>query len=187
MTEHEVDRPQIGDRIRFELADGEKVEAMAVKEETDGMIFCTVDYLDKRYPMNLGAYNAGGYEASDLRKILNTGILDRFPDNLRREIAPFANGDLLRIPTEMEMFGETRSGEEEPAEVTQWELMKDRRNREAYRKGVWGWGWLQNVSAVSVTGFVGVDGDGRTVALYPSQSNGVRLVFKLKDDVSKDE
>lgn len=79
MKEVETDRPKIGDRISFTLKTGEKIEAMAVKELINGMVFCAVDYLDQAYQMNRKGGTRGGYEASDLRKILNEEIIDSFP------------------------------------------------------------------------------------------------------------
>ena len=42
---------------------------------------------------------------------------------------PFDNGDLLRIPTEYEIFGENEYGEQEPDWVEQFEYTKKRRGR----------------------------------------------------------
>lgn len=136
----EVNRPKIGDRISFTLKTGEKVEAMAVRELINGTVFCTVDYLDKPYSMNRKGGTRGGYEASDLRKILNGDILDSFPDGIREQLIPFDNGDLLTIPSEREMFGENVRAKEDEGDVMQWEPMEDRRNRIALRDGNVEWG-----------------------------------------------
>ena len=50
--ENQSQHVPVGDVIRFKLSDGEKVEMLAVKEESDGMIFCFVDCLAKEYSMN---------------------------------------------------------------------------------------------------------------------------------------
>ncbi len=50
----------VGDVIAFTLNDGEEVEALAVKQEQDGMIFCLVDCLRKEYSMNPTSSNRGG-------------------------------------------------------------------------------------------------------------------------------
>lgn len=119
-----VDLFRVGDVIRFKLSDGEKVEMLAVKEEKDGMIFCFADCLAKEYSMNAQNTNAGGWDASDLRKKLNGEILDRFPKKIRKLLLPFENGDLLRLPTEKEIFGSNPCGEDEPESVSQWKPMK---------------------------------------------------------------
>ena len=141
-----VDLLRVGDVIRFKLSDGEKVEMLAVKEEKDGMIFCFADCLAKEYSMNAQNTNAGGWDASDLRKKLNGEILDRFPQKIRKLLLPFENGDLLRLPTEKEIFGSNPCGEDEPESVSQWKPMKQRKNRIASQglNGGWEWYWLQN-------------------------------------------
>ena len=85
----------VGDVIAFTLNDGEEVEALAVKQEQDGMIFCLVDCLRKEYSMNPTSSNRGGYKSCALRKKLNTEILDRFPAEIREQMVAFANGDMV--------------------------------------------------------------------------------------------
>ena len=82
-----------GDVIAFTLIDGEEVDALAVKQEQDGMIFCLADCLNQEYSMNEEDSNRGGYEATDLRVRLNGEILDRFPSDIREKMVAFANGD----------------------------------------------------------------------------------------------
>lgn len=71
MIEPDVHASKVGDVIDVKLAGGVKVQAMAVQQEEDGMIFCLVDCLPGEYPMNSTRTNEGGYEESDLRKKLN--------------------------------------------------------------------------------------------------------------------
>ncbi|MDD5851603.1 MAG: hypothetical protein PUC87_05575 [Galactobacillus timonensis] len=178
MTELETNRPKIGDRISFVLKTGEKVEAMAVKELINGTVFCTVDYLDQAYPMNRKGGTRGGYEASDLRKELNGAILGSFPDDIKEQLVPFDNGDILTIPSEREMFGENIYADENEGDVMQWEPMADRRNRIALRDGNVEWGWLRNVAGSA--GFADCGADGNADAWGASASSGVRPVFILK-------
>lgn len=178
MTETETDCPKIGDRISFTLKTGEKVEAMAVREIINGTVFCTVDYLDKPYPMNRKGGTRGGYEASDLRKILNGEIIDSFPDDIREQLIPFENGDLLTIPSEREMFGENVYSEEDEGDVMQWEPMEDRHNRFAIRSDGAEWGWLRNVA--NSTDFAGCGADGYADLWEASASLGIRPVFIMK-------
>lgn len=178
MTEVETNRPEIGDRIRFTLKSGEKVEAMAVRELVNGMVFCTVDYLNKSYPMNRRGGTRGGYDASDLRKALNGEILDSFPDDIKEQLVPFDNGDILTIPSEREMFGENIYADEDEGDVMQWEPMTDRRNRITLRNGSSELGWLRNVA--SSTTFALCAADGIATAWYASYSLGVRPVFIVK-------
>ena len=176
----------VGDVIGFELTDGEKVEAMAVKKEDDGMIFCLVDCLQKEYRMNSRNTNKGGYEATELRAKLNGEILARFPSEIAEKMIPFKNGDLLRLPTEKEIFGQNSYGLDEPEEVTQWKPMELRRNRIAFQgsNGAWEWYWLQNPwlrDVASSTTFALVVSDGYAYAYYASNALGVRPAFKIRD------
>lgn len=175
----------IGDMISFDLTNGEHMEAMAVKEESDGMIFCAVDCLEQEYPMNRKPTNEGGYEACELRKTLNSEIVERFPAEIREIMVPFESGDLLRLPTEKEIFGANKYGEDEPDTVTQWEPMKLRRNRIAFqgRNGAWEWYWLQNRlrDVASAAHFALVNYGGHANYSSASNSLGVRPAFKIEN------
>lgn len=169
----------VGDIISFSLKIGEKVEALAVKQEADGMIFVLVDCLLKEYPMNKDNSNEGGYETSLLRKKLNGKILEMFPSEIREKMIAFPNGDLLRLPTEREIFGENVWGEDEPDTVEQWEPMKLRKNRIAFQgtNGEWEWYWLQN--PVETACFAGVNIHGFADYYAASSPLGVRPAFKI--------
>lgn len=176
----------VGDVISFDLTDGEAVEAMAVKTEDDGTIFCLVDCLKDEHRMNSRDTNKGGYEATELRAKLNGEILARFPSEIAEKMIPFENGDLLRLPTEKEIFGENYYGLDEPEEVTQWKPMKLRRNRIAFRgkNGAWEWYWLQNPwlrDVASSTYFAFVTDAGYANATSASASFGVRPAFKIRN------
>ena len=90
--------------------------------------------------------------------------------------------DLLRIPTEREIFGKNPCDKEESDTVEQFKCMKNRRNRIAFQgfdTDTWEWYWLQNhvVDSASYFAIVGSYG----IAHYDSRSNsrGVRPVFLL--------
>lgn len=184
MVKVNVNTVQVGDIIKVKLTDGVKMQAMAMQQEEDGMIFCMVDCPPGEYPMNSTRTNEGGYEESVLRKKLNGEILTLFPVELTDVMIPFENGDFLRIPTEREIFGENRYGEYESPNVKQWRLMKKRRNRMACdgtKDGHLQWYWLMNKLRESATGFSGVSCNGRADGNSASSSFGVRPVFKIKN------
>lgn len=105
---------EVGDVLAFSLNDGEKVQAMAVEETPAGMLFVLVDCLDKEYPMFEKVKRGMSYMTSDLRRNLNGEILARFPEEIKsRMVAVNPEGDLLRIPTEREIFGKNPYGEPE--------------------------------------------------------------------------
>ena len=172
----------VDDKIAFTLNDGEEVEALAVKQEDDGMIFYFVDALKKEYRMNRTNSNCGGYKSCELRGKLNGEILDRFPAEIREKMVAFENGDYLRLATEREIFGENIYGEEEDESVQQWEPMKDRRNRIGFqgnKTGIWEWNWLQNKYDGSAAGFCIVGYHGSASLNAASDSYGVRPAFKI--------
>lgn len=172
----------VGDVIAFTLTDGEEVEALAVKQEQDGMIFCLVDCLNQEYSMNEENSNRGGYEATDLRVKLNGEILDRFPADIREKMVAFANGDYLRLPTEKEIFGCNDYGKAEPDDVQRWEPMKQRKNRIAFQgKGTdrWEWYWLQNAHKRYAAYFAHVATNGNAACSSASTALGVRPAFKI--------
>ena len=182
----DVELFEVGDIIKFKLTDGEKVQAMAVKQTPEGMLFVLVDCLAKEYPMfnDIDDMDEAdiSYATSDLRKALNGEILDRFPKEIKDHmVAVNAEGDMLRIPTECEIFGENVYGQEESKLTKRWKPMKKKRNRIAFqgKEGAWEWYWLMNRHKDYASGFAVVSGYGGANYYYASNSNGVRPVFLL--------
>lgn len=179
---------EVGDIVSYTMEDGEEVEALAVKEEFDKhgnlcMVFILLDCLKEECRMNRDDTNDGGYEESYLREQLRTEYLERFPASLRLNMVPFENGDLLRIPTEREVFGENRYGEEEPDTVEQFEAMKKRRNRMALDGSNGGTQayWLQNKRVRSATTFCLVAYAGYASNNGASLSFGVRPLYRIRN------
>lgn len=183
MIENNEGQVQMGDRIRFTMADGETAEAMEVKILEDGSgLFIFTDCLRTEYRLHKpGKYP--GWEKCELRERLNGEILEQLPEDLKARLVPFENGDLLRIPTEREIFGENPYGEPEPESVEQFEPMKDRRWRIAFQgfgSGAWEWYWLQNRSVDSATSACYVSNYGAASCTGASTSLGVRPLFQYR-------
>ena len=188
----DVESFEMGDVISFTLKDGEKVQAKAVKKTDEGMLFITVDCLKDEYQM---FKNTDGmksmeinYFSSDLRHALNGEILDRFPEKIRSRMVGMRidnsdSFDLLRIPTEREIFGENCYGTEECSEIKRFKGMKKRRNRMAFQivdgEERFEWYWLQNRVKYSDSNFARVSYGGSARCEGASHSNGVRPVFLL--------
>lgn len=179
---------EVGDIVSYTMEDGEEVEALAVKEEFDKhgnlcMVFMLLDCLKEECRMNRDDTNDGGYEESHLRDQLATKYLEKFPAALRLNMVPFENGDLLRIPTEREIFGRNIYGEEEPNTVEQFEPMKKRRNRMAFDglNGETQAYWLQNKRVRSATTFWFVSNDGLASTDSASCSIGVRPLYRIRN------
>ena len=188
----ETDQFEIGDIIKFKLKDGQKVKAMAVRQDENGTLFVTVDCLKDCYPMFKNPDAMGSMEIcyfnSDLRHYLKDTILPLFPEEIteRMVVMPVGNNeyDYLRIPTEMEIFGENPYGEDEPKETKRFKGMKKRRNRIALRatednKESWEWYWLQNRVKDTAANFARVSDNGYASYSAASGSFGVRPVFLL--------
>lgn len=181
----EVEQFEVGDIIKFKLTDGEKVQAMAVKQTNKGMLFVLVDCLAKEYPMFNSLEDMTDdfftYENSDLRKALNGEILARFPEEIRCSMVTLDNGDMLRIPTEREIFGENIYGQEEADTVKRWKPMKKKRNRIAFqgKEGAWEWYWLMNRHKEYASHFAIVYYSGSAYSTCASYPFGVRPVFLL--------
>ena len=127
--------------------------ALAVKEETDGMVFIFEDCLSKAYPMN-----------DNLMDMFNNELYKLFPDKIRDAMVSFDGNSMIRIPTEKEIFGVNKYGERESDDVKQFEPMKKRRNRIAFRND----------------GFAYVNGNGGAGTDGASGSAGVRPLFKIR-------
>ena len=180
---------ELGDTISFELTTGEQVQAMAVRETPNGMLFMFVDCLKTEQKMFENVNNAEvvDYAHSDLRKKLNGEILESFPEEIRERMVGMRVGqtncfDMLRIPTEREIFGENPYGEDEPKSVRRFYGMEERRNRIAWqgsKTGEFEWYWLQNKVEDSASGFADVGASGTARYSAASHSLGVRPVFLL--------
>lgn len=180
---------ELGDVISFDLTTGEKVQAMAVRETPNGMLFMTVDCLKNEQKMfeNPNRAEVVDYEHSDLRKKLNGEILDTFPEEIKERMVGMRVGqtncfDMLRIPTEKEIFGENPYGADEPKSVRRFYGMEERRNRIAWqgsKTGEFEWYWLQNRVEDTASYFAGVYLTGSAHYYGASYSFGVRPVFLL--------
>ena len=189
----DVESFEKGDVIRFKLKDGEKVQAKTVKKTDEGMLFLTVDCLKGKYQMFKNSYDMGSMEInyfnSDLRHALTGEILDRFPDEIRSRMVGMRIDDesnmffdLLRIPTEREIFGENHYSKDESDTVVQFKGMKNYRNRIAFqgsKTDTWEWYWLQNRVEDTSSAFALVDFSGSANCGSASHSIGVRPVFLL--------
>lgn len=171
-----ADELRIGDQILIG-----KYTATCQDVTTEGAVFLMDQYLDEAMPMNEERSNVGGYAASSLRKRLNSEEILRIFRNWRDWMVPLFNDDLLRIPTVGEMFGSDwcRSAVELDG-FNQWELMKTRKYRVAYRNNCIEYGWLMNRPEWSKTDFCVIDDWGDIKCRSARLSLGVRPVFLIQ-------
>lgn len=173
--ETEANTLQVGDVIV--LNNGYTATCQQITEA--GALFLLDQCLDKDMLMNNKNTNEGGYEKSDLRAYLQTEEALKPFKAYRERMAKFENGDILRIPTRAEIFGKEDAEYFEEIPGEQWQLMKDRKNRIAFRKGKWEWGWLQNRRNGSATYFATVNAGGQAIYAGASASLGVRPAFLI--------
>ena len=173
--EREVSDIQIGDQILIHLEDFGKFTATAHKITDDGVLFIFDDYITKRQ-MNEKLTNKGGFKKSDLKKWLDTVLLEAFPDWLKKRIKN------ISIPSVGELFGHEDEWNNEHFKSDnddQLPLMQERRNRVAYLDNKYEWGWLRNATKkeYSAAHFALVDSNGLPHSYGASNSYGVRPEF----------
>lgn len=173
--ELETREVMVGDQILVSLAEIGDFTATAHKITDKGVLFIFDEYVTSR-PMNNQWTNEGGYEGSDLKKWIDAVLLAAFPEDLKSRI------DNLSIPTVGELFGHDDEWDNEhfePDEDEQLPLMKERKNRVAYLKNEWEWGWLRNAvkQEFSSAFFASVNSIGSPDCYDASGSSGVRPEF----------
>lgn len=167
----------VGDQILVSLAGMGNFTATAHKIADKGVLFIFDEYVTSR-PMNNQRTKEGGYEASDLKKWIDTVLFAAFPKELKNRI------DNLSIPTIGELFGHVciRNADHfEPDEDKQLPLMKKRTNRVAYFNNENEWGWLRNTvkQRISSTAFALASDCGNAGYGSASDPCGVRPEFWL--------
>lgn len=181
-VEMETAAYQVGDVLSFMRTDGARLEALAVKEERDGMLFVTVDCVGIESMAHDPKERSGGYDRSLLRRRLNRVFVECFPQHIREQMVPFSNGDWFRLPTVRELFGGSAAAEREDPETGQWEPMKLCRNRVCFlgRDGISMCYWLADLADGDGRFYSGVDYMGNAMHLAAISAYGVRPVFQLK-------
>jgi len=170
---------KIGDRIEVQFGN-ESHYATAIQQRGYEMLFLTDDYLDDAMPMNPTPLTEGGWAESELRKRLQS-VAETV--DIKDQLVPFENGDLLTLLSIQEMFGLDKSFNECEGQI---EWLKDRRHRITERKGdPYEWGWLRSV--VSASSFAIVDSDGCADRGGASYAHGVCPAFLIKNTITESE
>ena len=177
-TDITITQLKVGDTISFDLRDGEKVKAKAVKREDGKMLMHFVDCLKDEYPMNETDTNEGGFEKSELCRILNTEIIDRFPDEIIKYILPDQHKNLLFLPTIEEVCGLNSKFEKTEGQLSAYKRPKNR-IKTLGRDGYSTWYWLRSPSdyssyrgqcfcLVNTVGSANNDGAGNAYGVAPA-------------------
>lgn len=170
-----ADEIKKGDRIKFKL-NGSKYSATAVKVSNDRALFVFDQFLDEAMPMNENGSTEGGYEESDMRRYLQK-LSEKFPEELKEHMAPFENGDHLRLLSLPEVCGLDDNFDKCSGQIP---YFKDRRHRIAERKGEpYEWMWTSTV--VSAASFASVHGSGSATSYGAGYALGVRPAFMISN------
>ncbi len=150
---------KVGSQIH--LKEGYTATCQKINKKGDA-IFLMDQLLDEAMPMN-----GSTYETSELRKRINSEEVLKIFGAYREKLVPFKNGDLVRIPSEKEIF-------------QKWELMKESPgNRRCYtRERLNKWYWLRN--KVWGVHFALVNGNRHAYSIGSLEAEGVRLSFKIR-------
>ena len=159
---------EVGDQLI--LGSGFTATCQKVSEDGEYATFCLDQYLDEAVTRD---------KAQDyMNKVYDeTDIFDSVKHRIR--IIPSESSNVLRLPYAEEFFGPldwvVPSGKE------QWPLMKNTKNRIAYRQNSWEWGWLMNQHKEFASYFEIVDAYGYSYCFSASYTSGVRPVFRLRN------
>ena len=174
---------QVGDVISFKLKSGEKVEARAIRHEGNRMLMWFEDCLKDEYPMNEKCTNAGGWLDSDARSLLNTEIINLFPNKIQKHMVKDDIGDWLRLLSIEEVFGLTPDFEEtEESKKLQIPALKTKKShvKSLGLNGETTWYWLRSPYVSSATQFCLVFYDGNASYYDASNALGLAPAFYLK-------
>ena len=166
---------QVGDSITFKLKEFGVFTATAQKVKDDKILFMFDDCVAKM-PMNDTHTNEGGFEASELKKWMDTELFKSFPLWMRKRMSG------LSVPSYGMMFGHDDWYENfVPDEDEQLPIMKKRKNRVSDYQDNYCWYWLSNATTkvVSSTNFANVFNIGYANYNNAGNSIGVRPIFWL--------
>jgi hypothetical protein len=170
-----------GDKVGIELKGLGTFNATVVGDAPYRVRIMFDDYIAKR-PMNEVDTNNGGFEASDLKKWLNTELFDAFPQDFKEHM------DEITIPSIGDLTGwhdikDTTGIETDDDTIIP--LMYSTRNRLAFYKNYFAVGWLRNAITISSMSFASIDPDTSILEARASCKHGVRPEFWLNTERQK--
>ena len=174
---------RVGDVISFKLKTGEKVRARAIKEYQHTMLMWFEDCLKDEYPMNEENTNNGGWLESDARQLLNSAIINDFPNKILKHMDRDYNGDWLHLLSIEEVFGLTADFvETKESKKMQIPALKTEKSR-VKSLGLDGgtcWYWLRSPYVSNATRFCRVNSYGNADCNDASLALGLAPAFYLK-------
>lgn len=170
---------QIGDQIKVKLKGFGKFTATLQQIDPEGFMFMFDQCIAKK-AMNKSDTNEGEYDASDLRKWLDSSVINAFPKKLRKRI------EWITLPSAEQIFDSDNRFINKYFESTNdtfFPLMKKRKNRMAFFKDDLTWYWLRNATKKDIFAslFATVDGYGNASYIGASRPfNGIRPIFRIQ-------
>ena len=173
-----TDTLEVGDRIKVKFP-METHWATAYKKKGSVVFFIFDDCLDELRPMNFQDTTEGGYEESELRKVL-IAASEQLPEKLKKKMVPDGNGDYLYLLSLKEVCGRNEEFEEVSGQL---DFFKDRRNRIATCKAdeYADW-WLRDVVSSAYFAYVSNNGYAHNYGVFHA-AIGVRPAFALSTDL----
>lgn len=173
----ETRKVQVGDQILIKLKNKWYTFSATAQQITkDGIIFMFDECVAKRR-MNSEQTSDGGYDASELKKWVETELLDEFPDDIRDDIGYITLPAYSQISPHDSFYNIYI----EPDANKRFRLMKNRKNRIADYENTSTPYWVKNAAKETVpASFALVDSDGIAICRDASYPFGIRPIFLLK-------
>lgn len=153
--------------------------------------FETVETLNDDFQMNPEYTNKGGWQNSQLRKILNNSVIEMLPDDLLSVIKPCLKetclgggsqkigmtSDPLFILSEQEIFGRKIYSVGREGKWYEWYRQENTTYGKCKQNGEQDWRWERSPYSGDATIFCSVGSSGTADYIYASHTYGVSLGF----------
>ena len=168
----------VGDVISITLKNDEKIRIVVAGINTykpNEVVFTFKDILSKEAPMNKENTKAGGYDASNMAKYLDTEVFALLPDDLQKVIKE-RRGHKLWLHSRWEIFGSDGYCIC-PTDDVHLPYYKKTENRIKPRDGELDWWWLASPCEAKAALFCYVSASGNARRWGASYSSGVAPGF----------
>lgn len=172
-----------GDKVGIELKGLGTFNATVVEAASCRVRIMFDDYVAE-HSMNEIDTNKGGFEASDLKKWLNTELFEAFPQDFKERMVE------LTIPSLGDLSGWRNIKDTTGIETDDDNpipLMNSTRNLLAFYKNQFETGWLRNAITIGSTSFASIDPTTSIMVAPASIELGVRPVFWLNTERQKQQ
>lgn len=189
----------LGDTKKFTLTDGTALSVRIIgfnhdKDRENNILpitFETVETLNEDFQMNPEYTNKGGWQNSQLRKILNNGVIEMLPSDLRSVIKPCLKktslggnsektgltSDPLFILSEQEIFGRKIYSHGGEGHWYDWYRQEDTEYGKCKQNGERDWRWERSPYSGTTDIFCYVNSSGNAGYRGASGSGGVSFGF----------